>query len=558
MEQDAVQLIRRKTGRAALVTAASLAVMTLTGGTAWADASAVAPGSGPQLILSTYYGNVYTMDPANKTDACQSVPVGDSVWAADSPVTIAPDDTVYTSSWATSSDLAAVGTYSPASSTWANASTQVGSPAPDDIAGLLAQDNTMGVATSYYSEQLFTVDFKDGSYTNIGDLPAGPGDGLAWAPNGDLLMVSTGNELYRLPAATLTGAEDGGPQIRESDWMDLGTIVTQSPARWYNPLTWGSAGYGRVYGLATGPDGHLYLADKGGQVYDLASIPATPDPSRTIQGVKIRDLNEGCGFTGPTITGLSVDGQWLWAPADTDTPQDVSAVAGQPISGTVSSSMVKAPVNVIADASTLPAGVSIGADGTISGTPVTAGASTVHVKVCGQDTCVWRDVDIAVGSTPASSQQTGTPNAGQKPPPADPTMTLNGSANAPISGSLPGNAAAAPSTFTVTDPTQLPQGVSIDSSGNLMGIPASAGSYAIPVKACNATGCTTGTVTLTIGPDQSPCDQNPSSQPSPTDSDSSSSDSSSSDSSASASSSSSSSATVSAPVHVHTRIVYLP
>jgi hypothetical protein len=42
-----------------------------------------------------------------------------------------------------------------------------------------------------------------------------------------------------------------------------------------------------------------------------------------------------------------------------------------------------------------------------------------------------------------------------------------------------------------------------------MGIPSKAGTYAIPVKACNATGCTTGTTTLTIGPDQSPCAQHP-------------------------------------------------
>ena len=59
--------------------------------------------------------------------------------------------------------------------------------------------------------------------------------------------------------------------------------------------------------------------------------------------------------------------------------------------------------------------------------------------------------------------------------------------------------------------TQLPPGVSIDQNGNLMGIPTGAGNYTIPVKACNATGCTTGSVTLTIGPDQTPCAQNPAS-----------------------------------------------
>jgi len=88
-------------------------------------------------------------------------------------------------------------------------------------------------------------------------------------------------------------------------------------------------------------------------------------------------------------------------------------------------------------------------------------------------------------------------------------MSLPGSVGAPLNWPLPGSAGTAPSTFTVTDSSKLPQGVSIDADGSLMGIPSAAGTYAIPVKACNSAGCTTGTVTLAIGPSQSPCSQNP-------------------------------------------------
>jgi hypothetical protein len=499
-----MELVTRRTIAAGL---AVTAFAVLPAVPAWADGASTRAAD-PQLILSTTTGNMYTIDPANTTDACQHVNVGNSVWTEYSPITIAPDGNVYTSNWGTEGDLGVVGPYTQSSANWANAGRQIGGAAPHDVAGILALDNDTAVATGAYTHVLMKVDLRTGNYTDIGDLPGSPDNGMTWAPDGDLLItVGSGNYLYRLPASVLTGALNGGPAVLTSDWLNLGYLGTEAPARWYNPFSWGSTGYGNVYGLATGPDGSLYYAAKGGQIYQLTRIPRTDDSSRSLKGTKIRDFNGGCDYSGDLTTGMTIDGQWLWAPAATDTPVNIAATAGQPVSGIVTSSTVIPPVSVLVDPATLPAGVSIGTDGTISGTPVAAGNTTARVKVCGQDSCVWKNVvfDVSPGGTDGSG---GTGHTGaQKPPPADPTMTLNGSANAPVSGTLPGSAAAAPSTFTVTDPAQLPKGVSIDSSGNLMGIPTSAGTYSIPVKACNATGCTTGTVTLTIGPDQSPCDQ---------------------------------------------------
>jgi hypothetical protein len=509
MEHDAVQPTRVKLTRRRIASAAGvgLTAMVLTATPAMAATtpapvtSATQAASGPELIISTGSGKLYSIDPSNP-DLCQNVPGGSSSYSANSPITMTPDGTVWTAAWPQYSNLVNIGTYNPASVDWATDANPLGVAPPHYVAGLLALNPTLGLGTGYYSSTLMMVSFKTGKWQDIGSLPDSPADGMAWATNGDLIMAGTDNHLYRLPAAVLTSAINGNP-VKSTDWLDLGAAVVPSSVRWYNPLTWGSKG-SDIYGLATGPDGTLYVATKSVGIYTLApnNVATTSDPARTLQLNALRSLPSGdCSFSGDNIEGMTITGDTLFAPATSDSAVALSGTAGTPISGAITSSLVQAPVTVSAPANTLPAGVTLASNGTLSGTPVTAGTTTATVKICGQDTCVTRPVTLTIAASTAPS--------GQKPPPADPSMTLSGSANAPISGTLPGSAAAAPSTFTVTDSSQLPQGVSIDASGNLMGIPTTAGNYAIPVKACNATGCTTGTVTLSIGPDQSPCAQRP-------------------------------------------------
>ena len=544
MEHDAVQTTRRKIGKVAGAVAVGLAATAFATVPAWATtprpaAGATAPAGkepgsptpapGEELIISTHDGNVFTIDPSN-TDACQNQPAGLSSLAADSPLTMTPDGTVWTAVWHDSSQLDKAGVYNPASVNWADSSQDATGPAaPHDVAGLLAMNSTQGVATGYYSGTLMSVNFKTGTYRDIGALPASAGDGLTWATNGDLLMAGYQNHLWRLPAAVLQSALNGNP-VRASDWLDLGSISAEdwSNSAWYDPFTWASGSpqwwnpfswakngtNDHIYGLATGTDGTLYLAMKSGNIFTLApgNVATTADSTRALQVEGLRNLTGGtCSFAGSDIDGLTdTAATTLFAPASSIGAANVSLTAGTPATGNVTTgSGLTAPVTATVVPSTLPAGVSIGADGTISGTPVAAGTTTAQVKLCNQNGCSWRNVVMNVAGP--SSGNTGNQTGPQKPPPADPTITLNGSANAPLSGMLPGAAAAAPSTFTVTDPSQLPPGVSIDQNGNLMGIPAGAGNYPIPVKACNATGCTTGTVTLTIGPDQTPCADNPAS-----------------------------------------------
>ena len=48
------------------------------------------------------------------------------------------------------------------------------------------------MAVGHYSDSLMKVDLKTGAYTVIGVTPQSPTDGMAWAPNGDLLLGADG------------------------------------------------------------------------------------------------------------------------------------------------------------------------------------------------------------------------------------------------------------------------------------------------------------------------------------------------------------------------------
>jgi hypothetical protein len=116
---------------------------------------------------------------------------------------------------------------------------------------------------------------------------------------------------------------------------------------------------------------------------------------------------------------------------------------------------------------------------------------------------------------PARTAQAGTAQAGGmidtnlSGPPADPSMVFTGTVNQPLAGSLPGSSAAIGVSFTVTNANALPPGLRIGSTGTVTGIPAADGVYTAGVTACDTLGCTPGSVTFTIAPDQAPCDNQP-------------------------------------------------
>jgi hypothetical protein len=229
-----------------------------------------------------------------------------------------------------------------------------------------------------------------------------------------------------------------------------------------------------VDGLTWGSNGDLVMAASDGHIYRL---PAS---------VLIAAMKGGSLVSG---------GDWIDV-GKAVTPSTVKCV---PTTAAVGRDLQVNPLR------SLPAG-----NCAFTGSSIGAMTSTSDTRYAPKFTAE-ASTGTGTGTSTGTGRGTGTSTGALKLAPADPTMTLPASANAPVSATLPGSAAASPSTFTVTDPGKLPPGVSIDASGNLMGIPSAAGTYTVPVKACNAAGCATGTgtVSLTIGPNQSPCDSKP-------------------------------------------------
>src|SRR5580698_5981327 len=137
MEHDEGQLARRRISRVVSIAAAGLAATAFTTVPALAGTAA----TGPQLIISTSSGKVYTVDPASSDD-CQNTPAGISAYSSDSPITMLPDGQVWTSVWHNESNLVSIGGYDPTSVNWVTDKNPVGPEGLHDVAGLLAISNT--------------------------------------------------------------------------------------------------------------------------------------------------------------------------------------------------------------------------------------------------------------------------------------------------------------------------------------------------------------------------------------------------------------------------------
>ena len=133
----------------------------------------------------------------------------------------------------------------------------------------------------------------------------------------------------------------------------------------------------------------------------------------------------------------------------------------------------------------LPAGLSLSASGTISGTPTTAGTSRFTVRA-------------TLGEKSATKELSITITGGSTPTPATITITTTtipaGIAGMSYNASLASNPTGA--TWTLTG--NLPAGLTLDSSGKISGTPTVAGSFPFTVTAAYGTASAVRNLTLTV------------------------------------------------------------
>jgi hypothetical protein len=220
-------------------------------------------------------------------------------------------------------------------------------------------------------------------------------------------------------------------------------------------------------------------------------------------------LGAGCLVSGtPTTAGTStvtVKATDSGTPMQTTTGQETITITpaglslttgtlpagtvGTPYSSTIGVMGGTSPYSCAVTSGTLPAGLSLGAACLVSGTPTTAGTTTVMVKAT--------DSSNPARSTTGPEAITINPAPSlviTSPPPA--------TVNVPYMGTIPVTGGTGPYTCTIASGT-LPAGLMLGPNCTITGKPTTSGSMTVMVKGTDSSqppSSTTGPVTVTVNP----------------------------------------------------------
>ena len=159
----------------------------------------------------------------------------------------------------------------------------------------------------------------------------------------------------------------------------------------------------------------------------------------------------------------------------------------QAYAATLAASGGKPPYAWTVSAGTLPAGLSLAADGAISGTPTTAGVSPFTVRVTDSATqSSTRQLQITINAPPA-------PNITSSTLPA-------GTVGQPYSATLAATGGTPPYSWTASGGT-LPEGVSLGANGAVSGTPIAVGNFTFTANVTDAANqSSTRQLQITINP----------------------------------------------------------
>ena len=152
---------------------------------------------------------------------------------------------------------------------------------------------------------------------------------------------------------------------------------------------------------------------------------------------------------------------------------------------TLTASGGAAPYTFSVVSGTLPAGLTLTAGGVLSGTPTTAGSSTVVIRATDANGCFAQITYTIVVSAPNCPVITLVP----------PTLP-DGAVGVAYSQQITASGGTGPYVFTVLSGT-LPAGLTLSAGGLLSGTPTSSGSSTVAIQATDAGGCP-ALVTYTI------------------------------------------------------------
>ena len=182
-------------------------------------------------------------------------------------------------------------------------------------------------------------------------------------------------------------------------------------------------------------------------------------------GVSVR-VSESGGTSDGTVFSITVGGP----PLSIVTPMLGNGTVGTAYAGSVQASGGLPPYAFSAASGSLPAGLSLAADGTISGTPTTPGSGAFTVQVS----------DAALNPQGIATKSFSITVLGN--PPVITTISLsNGVLSAPYSGSVAATGGLPPYAFSVASGS-LPGGLTLAADGTISGTPTALGDSGVTIQ----------------------------------------------------------------------------
>ena len=354
-------------------------------------------------------------------------------------------------------------------------------PAPLALTNGALPDGTVG--TPYSST--IGVTGGTGPYTcalSAGTLPAG----LALAANctvsGTPTVAGTSTPTIKVtdsgnPALTVTGPEKitiaPAPLALAAGSLPDGTVGT--PYSSTVGVTGGTGPYTCTLAGGVLPTGLTLAAN--------CAVTGTPTVAGTSTPlIKVTDSGN------PALTITAPEKITINAAASLVVSSPPAATAGSPYTGTVGVSGGTAPYQCSITAGTLPAGLTLGANCTITGTPSAPGSTPVTVQATDSGTPTLTGtgpVTVTVNPAPVTLVLANPPTA---------------TVNTPYTGTIPVNGGSGPYSCTLAGGT-LPAGLTLGAGCTITGTPTTAGTTTAQVTATDSSSpakSNTGGVTVTV------------------------------------------------------------
>ncbi len=340
---------------------------------------------------------------------------------------------------------------------------------------------TTAATTGVFFSETFTQSGAVGgaTFTTTSTLPAG----LTLATNGTLSGTPTQPGAFPIVVTVTDGSGCSATGPTYNLVVSCQSIVVTNPA---NSSGTASSPFSETF-TQTGGNGPTIFSLASGTLpagLTLASngvLSGTPTQTGSFPITVMATDENGCTGTGPTYT-IVIACQTI----SVTNPANANGTAASPFSETFLQAGGIGTTNFSLASGTLPAGLALAANGTLSGTPTQTGSFPITVTATDTNGCTGTSATYTIVIGCQTINVTNPANTA-------------GTVSAPFSETFTETGAIGTATFTTA--STLPAGLSLSTSGVLSGTPTEDGSFPIVVTVTDSNGCTGvgPTYTLVIG-----------------------------------------------------------